>query len=73
MSNMTWMGIVVWGLLIAGFGLLSASPLPATGANDVQAQDVLFLMSGGLMTSMIGAAGLFGFLGQVAGVVKRTK
>jgi hypothetical protein len=30
-------------------------------------------MSGGLMTSMIGAAGLFGLMGQRASVVKRTK
>jgi len=72
MNNVTWIGIVVGGLLIAAFGLLSASPLPA-GANDVQAQDVLFLMSGGLMTSMIGAAGLCGFMGHSASVVKRTK
>ena len=72
MNNLTWIGIVVWGLIIAGFGLLSV-PHPAVGATDVQAQDVLFLMSGGLMTSMIGAAGLFGLMGQRASVVKRTK
>ena len=73
MNNLTWIGIVVWGLIIAGFGLLSAAPVPAASVTDVQAQDVLFLMSGGLMTSMIGAAGLFGLMGQRAGVAKRTK
>lgn len=73
MNNLPWIGIVVWGFLIAGFGLLSASPVPAAGTNDLQAQDVLFLLSGGLVTSMIGAAGLFGMLGQRASVVKRTK
>lgn len=73
MNNLTWSGIVVWGLLMAGFGLLWAPPLPALGANGLQAQDVLFLMSGGLVTSMIGAMGLLGKLGQRASVVKRTK
>jgi len=73
MNNLTWIGIVVWGLVIAGFGLFSAAPHPVAGVTDVQAQDVLFLMSGGLMTSMIGTAGLFGLMGQRASVVKRTK
>ena len=73
MNNLTWIGIVVWGLIIAGFGLLSAAPVPAASVTDVQAQDVLFLMSGGLMTSMIGAAGLLGLMGQRAGVAKITK
>jgi hypothetical protein len=73
MNNLTWIGIVVWGLLMAGFGLLSASPVPAVASTAVQAHDALFLISGGLMTSMIGMAGLAGLMGQRASVVKRTK
>lgn len=73
MNNLTWVGIVVGGVLIAAFGLLSGAPVPVAGVNDVQAQDVLFLMSGGMVTSLIGAAGLFGMMGQRASVAKRTK
>ncbi|WP_332877608.1 hypothetical protein [Massilia sp. S19_KUP03_FR1] len=73
MNNLTWSGVVIGGLLIAGFGFLSVSHLPVDGANAVQAQDVLFLMSGGLMTSLLGAAGLLGLTGQRASVAKRTK
>ena len=73
MNNLSWMVIVVSGLLMAGFGLLQAPLVPAAGVNGLQAQDVLFLMSGGLMTSLLGAAGLFGKMGQRASVVKRTK
>lgn len=73
MNNLTWIGIIVWGVLMAGFGLLSAAPVAADHATDVQAQDALFLISGGFMTSMIGMAGLFGLMGQRASVVKRTK
>ncbi len=73
MNNLTWSGVVIGGLLIAGFGLLSASHLHLDGANAVQAQDVLFLMTGGLMTSLLGAAGLLGLTGQRASVAKRTK
>jgi len=72
LNNLTWIGIVVWGVLIAGFGLISAAPVPVD-ATVVQAHDALFLMSGGLVTSMIGTAGLFGWMGQRQGVVKRTK
>jgi hypothetical protein len=73
MNNLTWSGVVIGGLLIAGFGLVSAAHLPLDGANTVQAQDVLFLMSGGLVTSLLGAAGLFGLTGQRASVAKITK
>jgi len=73
MNHLSWMGIVVLGAAIAAFGLLSSAPLPVIGINDVQAQDVLFLMSGGLMTSLIGAAGLFGVMERRQGVAKRTK
>jgi hypothetical protein len=73
MNNLTWVAIVISGVLIAGFGLVSVSPNTAFGASDVQAQDVLFLMSGGLLTSLIGTAGLFGKMGQRASVVKVTK
>ena len=72
MNQLTWSGVIIAGLLIAGFGLLSAA-LPEGNANAVQAQDVLFLLSGGLMTSLLGAAGLFGMTGQGASVVKKTK
>ena len=73
MNNLTWIGIVVGGVLIAAFGLLSGAPVPVSGVNDVHAQDFLFLMSGGLVTSLIGAAGLLGMLEQRASVAKRTK
>jgi hypothetical protein len=73
MNNLTWIGIVVWGVLVAAFGLLSASPAPVADATVVQAHDALFLISGGFMTSMIGMAGVFGLMGQRTSVVKRTK
>jgi len=73
MNRLAWLAIVVGGAAIAAFGILSAAPVPVDGVNAVQAQDVLFLMSGGLMTSMIGAAGVFGLTEQRAGVAKRTK
>lgn len=73
MNYLTWSGVVIGGLLIAGLGLLSAAHLPYNDANTVQAQDVLFLMSGGLVTSLLGVAGLFGLAGPRAGVAKITK
>ena len=72
MNNLTWIGIIVWGLLIAAFGLFSAGPAPMDGS-DVQAQDVIFLISGGLVTSIIGGAGLFGLMGDAQALRKEQK
>jgi hypothetical protein len=72
MNHLSWTSIIVGGVAIAAFGLFSGAPLPAGDVNAIQAQDVLFLMSGGLVTSMIGAAGLFGFMKQRSDVAKRT-
>jgi hypothetical protein len=40
MNNLTWIGIVVWGLVIAGFGLLRCTsarcPVPDVGRPDDQ-------------------------------------
>lgn len=71
MNNLAWIGIILWGLLITGFGLASAGPAQA-GA-DVAAQDVIFLISGGLLTCLIGCTGLMGFMGWVPGLRKEQK
>lgn len=62
MNKLYWIGIIVWGLLIAGCGLTSA------GAGEAQQpQDVLFLLAGGLLTALIGLLGLCSFLGWMGG------
>jgi hypothetical protein len=66
MNSMTWIGIIVWGLFIAGFGLASAGT-PAGIEPDLHAQDVVFLVSGGLVSVLIGIAGLLGIMGWVPG------
>jgi hypothetical protein len=66
MNSMTWIGIIVWGLFIAGFGLASAGT-PAGIEPGLHAQDVVFLVSGGLVSVLIGIAGLFGIMGWVPG------
>jgi hypothetical protein len=69
MNSMTWIGIIVWGLFIAGFGLASAGT-SAGIEPDLHAQDVVFLVSGGLVSVLIGIAGLLGVMGWVPGVRK---
>lgn len=66
MNSLAWIGIILWGILVAGFGLASAgAPQPGT---DVAAQDVIFLVSGGLLTCLIGFTGLMGFMGWIPGM-----
>jgi hypothetical protein len=66
MNSLAWIGIIAWGLVVTGFGLVSAAPPEAT--QDVAAHDVFFLVSGGLLTCLIGIVGLLGFMGWVPGL-----
>ena len=66
MNSLAWIGIIVWGLIVTGFGLLSAAPLEQ--AADVAPHDVFLLVSGGLLTCLIGIVGLLGFMGWIPGL-----
>ena len=66
MNSMAWIGIIAWGLVVTGIGLFSAAPPEL--APDVAAHDVFFLLSGGLLTCLIGIVGLLGFMGWVPGL-----
>lgn len=66
MNSLAWIGIIVWGLIVTGFGLVSAGPLPQDQA--VAAHDVTLLVAGGLLTCLIGVVGLLGFMGWIPGL-----
>jgi hypothetical protein len=68
MNSMAWIGIIIWGVIVAGFGLLSAHPPGTTASGGLQPQDVLFLVTGGLVTCLIGVTGLLGFMGWIPGL-----
>ncbi|TQK10735.1 hypothetical protein [Herbaspirillum sp. SJZ107] len=69
MNSLAWIGIILWGLLLTGFGLANA---PQAGG-DVAPQDVIFLIGGGLLTCLIGCVGLMGFMGWIPGLRKEQK
>ncbi|HEX8787848.1 MAG TPA: hypothetical protein VF793_16805 [Telluria sp.] len=71
MNSFAWIGIILWGLIITGFGLANAGP--AQSGAEVAAQDVVFLITGGLLTCLIGFLGLTGFMGWVPGLRKEQK
>lgn len=72
MNSLAWIGIIVWGLVITGFGLASAAP-PLAQPGEVAPHDVFFLVSGGLLTCLIGVVGLLGFMGWVPGLRNEQK
>jgi hypothetical protein len=72
MNSLTWIGIIVWGLIITGFGLATAGT-PAGTPEELQAHDVVFLVTGGLLTILIGFTGLMGMMGWVPGLRKEQK
>lgn len=70
MNSMAWIGIIIWGLVLASFGLLSAPPPSDVQSGSVQAHDVVFLVAGGMVTCLIGITGLVGFMGWIPGMRK---
>jgi hypothetical protein len=73
MNSIAWIGIILWGLLITAFGLVSAGPAPQPGSADIAAHDVFFLITGGLLTCLIGFIGLTGFMSWLPGLRKEQK
>ena len=72
MNSMAWSGIIVWGIILTVFGLGMAGPAPS-GSGTMQAQDVLFLIAGGLITCLIGMVGLLGMMGWIPGLRNEQK
>lgn len=70
MNSLAWSGIIVWGIVLTGIGLLSAGPAPGAHGH-VQAHDVVFLVAGGLLTCLIGCTGLMGMMGWIPGLRKQ--
>lgn len=69
MNSLAWIGIIVWGIILTLFGLLSAGPVEAQGL--VQPHDIVFLVTGGLLSCLIGCTGLMGMMGWIPGVQKQ--
>lgn len=69
MNSLAWIGIIIWGVVLTGFGLLSAEP-PSEMSGTLQAHDVVFLVAGGLLTCLIGVTGLMGLMGWIPGLRK---
>jgi len=67
MNSLAWIGIIVWGLVVTAFGLVSAGPPLQTG-HQVAPHDVTLLVAGGLLTCLIGVVGLLGFMGWIPGL-----
>ncbi|MEW6370749.1 MAG: hypothetical protein AB1584_07425 [Pseudomonadota bacterium] len=72
MNSLAWIGIIVWGLVVTAFGLVSASP-PLEQGQELAPHDVIFLVTGGLLTCLIGIVGLLGFMGWIPGLRSEQK
>lgn len=63
MNRMVWIGILAWGIIVTLFGFSAAGPVAAGSSATMQAQDVVFLIAGGLVACLIALVGLAGVLG----------
>jgi hypothetical protein len=64
MNHQAWIGIIIWGIFVTGFGLNTAT----SGGTQYQSQDVVFLIAGGMLSCLIGMIGLIGFMGWIPGL-----
>ena len=62
MNSIAWIAVIVWGIFVTGCGL------GTTGMADAQPQDVAFLITGGLVTLLVGTVGLLGVIGWIPGL-----
>jgi hypothetical protein len=74
MNKRIWGGIIMWGLFVTGFGL-EAMHSPANLGNSfaraTTAQEVIFLLSGGIVTCLVGLVGLIGVIKRNPGFNKQ--
>jgi hypothetical protein len=73
MNRLAWIAVILWGVLLTGFGLVCAGPASQAGTGDVAAHDVFFLIAGGMLTCLIGFTGLTGFMAWIPGLRKEQK
>ena len=70
MNKQSWTGIIIWGVFVTCVGLGVMNPAEAVRNSLSSAaadQEVIFLLVGGLVTSLIGVVGLIGFIGSMPG------
>lgn len=65
MNKLTWIGTIVWGVFVTGFGLTGTGAGAHGGA--VQPQNGMFLITGGAVTCLIGVVGLGGAMASIPG------
>ena len=65
MNKLTWIGTIVWGVFRHRF---RSNRRGCRRSGDVQPQDVMFLIAGGMVTCLIGVIGLVGFIGWIPGM-----
>ena len=66
-----WGGIIIWGTLVICFGLGTMNPTYAvanSAAGALPDQEVIFLLSGGIVACLLGTIGLLRFHGEVSTV-----
>lgn len=73
MNSLAWIGIIAWGLIITVFGMSTIGPVTEGSSIAMQAQDVVFLIAAGLVTTLIGIVGLVGFMGWIPGLQSTQK
>jgi hypothetical protein len=64
MNKYIWGGIIVWGIFVTCFGLGAMNPTSFVAKSFAYAapdQEVIFLLTGGIVTCLIGLTGLIGF------------
>jgi hypothetical protein len=75
MNKRIWGGIIIWGIFVTcfGFGTMNpASNVANSFAYSAPIQEVIFLLTGGIVTCLVGIVGLICFMGWIPGFSKQS-
>jgi hypothetical protein len=70
MKKHIWSGIIIWGILVTCFGLGLMNPTSIVSNSSAYAapdQEMVFLLSGGIVTCLIGLIGLISCMRWIRG------
>jgi hypothetical protein len=73
MNKHSWGGIVIWGVCVTCFGLsaiIATNIVTSSSGSAALDQEEIFLLTGGIVTCLVGLIGMIGSMGWNPGLTR---